>query len=331
MNLSNAVRYALKVSFAVLTAFFANIYFSSSHEPWLLLTTFCVTAESRNTPIRHALLVIVIIFAGLFTESILSSYFPAANIWLGLLLLISGAIFLLNDTWKHNFRVSIVLFVLIITIALWWSNPSTMLRERILDSSIGGLIGLLFTIFIFPFNPNKAFRQGIITVLHALHDYALNPCESKKINVQKALISPHYPVWVYEVGFNPGLRSGLRFFLVHFEQIIDLYFAFEDYAAYEKEQLSAADFAEFQLASDNNAKLIAELSNYFNEQKIPQTDLDFISDIAAMEEVTRKLIPPSETLIDIAPQYIHVIGFAQTIKDIRKKLLQLLLSLTSSR
>lgn len=321
MNLCNALRHAIKMSFVVLLALTVNIYFSFSHECWLVLTASCVTYASLNQPIRHALIAWVIVIAGIFCASILQFY-SITLLLIGVLILISSAFFILNHAWSLHARASPVLFVLIIVIAVMWPPDTAILRERISDVGIGGLLGLAFSLLLFPFNPNVAFRQGIIPVLKNLHEYSRHMAIVKKINLEKALIFSPYPEWVYETGFNPGLRGGFRFFLVHLEQIVDLYFALRTHTSHH---LKLPD--EFSHVFDNNSQLIAILIDYFVTNQVLQTDLDFTSDLTVMENVAKDLIPSNVEILDIAPEYLQISAVVYTVKDIRKQLLQLLMSL----
>lgn len=321
MNLSNAFRNSIKISFAVLLAFLANVYFSFSHECWLVFTAFCVTYESLNQPIRHALITMVIVLAGIFFASILQFY-SIALVFIGLLLFISSAVFILKHAWPMNVRAGIVLFAIVIAIAVWGLPDATTLRDRISDGCIGGLIGLASSLLIFPFNPNIAFRQGIIPVLKKIHEYSRDLATIKKINLENALIFSPYPEWVYETGFNPGLRAGFRFFLVHLEQTIDLYFALRNHDI-TNQQLPD----EFARVFDNNSQLIAMLIDYFAMNQVVRTDLDFTSDLIAMENVAKDLMPSNIEILDLAPEYLQISAVVHTVKDIRKQLLQLLMSL----
>lgn len=327
MNLRNAFRNAIKMSVALLLAFIANVYFSFSHEYWLALAAFCVTYESLNQPIRHALIAWVIMIAAIFCAAILQFYsLPLSLIVLLMLLLISSAIFILKHSWSIHVRAGLVLFVLMMTIAVMWLPDTATLRDRINAVCIGGLIGLVSSLLIFPFKPNIAFRQGIIPVLKKLHEYSRHLVTVEKINLENALIFSPYPEWVYETGFNPGLRGGFRFFLVHLEQIVDLYFALQSHHIHQQKQLPE----EFSRALDNNSQLIAMLINYFVTNQVVQTDLDFTSDLTAMENVARDLIPANIEILDLTPEYLQISAVVYTVKDIRKQLLQLLNSLPAS-
>lgn len=321
MNFPSTIGNAIRVSLAVFIAVIVNFYFTFSHECFIVLTTFCMTYKSRNKPIRQALITFFIILAGLFCAAFLQ-LFPFKVLLLWPLLLLSAIIFLLKRNWPIKIRVSSVFFVLIIAIAICWPEDTSTLRERIADSLIGGFIGFAAILFIFPFRPNVKFREGILPTLKNLYEYACDLTASKKRNLENALIFPPYPTWVYESGFNPGLRGGFRFFLVHLEQIIDLYFILPLYDG-KNQQLPDA----FLVVLDNNSQLIGMLVDYFMTNKIVPTDLDFTTDIKALEDAIKDLIPASSEMLDLSPEYLQLSALIHALKDARKQLLQLLMSL----
>src|SRR5690606_17377453 len=110
----------------------------------------------------------------------------------------------------------------------------------------GGIIGLCGSQLIFPARIAKEFRYGLTPVLYALRHYnegiintfikhERNPklLAGKRMQLENSLQASksHYPGWVYEVGFNPGVREGYRFFLINIELLTESVFALANLAA----------------------------------------------------------------------------------------------------
>lgn len=318
---------AIKVSVSVFFAVILNHYLSFSHEGWLVLTTFLVSMETKSQRARHGLLLMIVMMFGLVCAENFLTYAAKWQLLIWLLLFISAAIFLLNQTLSKQLSASMVLFALVIALVVWWPHSNASLRDRIIDVVMGGGIGIICSLLIYPFRASHAFRFGIIPTLKCLHEYSIDLSPEKKINLENSLINPPYPEWIYEIGFNPGLRSGFRFFLVHLEQMIDLYLILPHHFYVKKSELPD----EFNLVMENNAKLIALLQVYFTMNRLGTTDFDFSNDLRDLEAYIKTQIPSGVEMLELSHVYTEMTALLQTIKDIRQQLLQLLTAITGTR
>ena len=176
MNTAFVFWRTFSVSLSVLLAVVITYYFSYSKEAWLVISALIISQVARDAPFRQGFFFLVTIMIG-----------------------VGFASFLLHVNW----------------------------RERMLESCMGSILGMIMGKFVFPRNIDKEFRAGVEPVLHYLQAYmdtfikvlkqtdSSSKLDEAKIKIEYALQAASYPSWVYEMGFNPGLRAGLRFFLVH--------------------------------------------------------------------------------------------------------------------
>jgi hypothetical protein len=286
-------RHALSVSLTVLFAIVINHYFSFSKEGWMILSAFLVCQTTRGAPLKQSI---------------------------------------------------IYLFIIFVVVCLLSSNNMALMRDRALDTVIGGLLGILFSIFVFPVRVYAEFCLGVTPVLQALIDYSQVFSKSfmhrthrellvnKKWQIEVALSNRQgmYPEWVYEVGFNPGLRSGYRFFLISLERVTEIFFSLTYLMGRGVDTALLSDFsADMTNVMQKNEALLQTLISYLTGNKIKNASFteDFTSDMTALEKTLNQFIPGSLELLDISPDYMILTALVRDLKDLRELLLQLVLAL----
>jgi hypothetical protein len=231
--------------------------------------------------------------------------------------------------------------VLLLVAALEPSPFSLVNDQRVFGIIIGTIIGLFITVVIAGVNQEKIFSEGLSGLLSALETYAksmrvypgmqtISQNQADKIKVERALVAK-YPEWVFEIGFNPSLRSGFRFMLVNIDHSIEALFSLASHFADPlnpqlTEQLSGV----LNQTLQHNAELFAILDKYFKEKVLPPNIPDFTSDIKSLEEEVKQRIPPGLELLDISPDYINLAAIVRDIKDLRQTLLQLIAALPAT-
>ncbi len=137
-----------------------------------------------------------------------------------------------------------------------------------------------------------------------------------------------YPEWVYEVGFNPGLRSGYRFFLINLERIIEVFFSMDYLLSQHINIVLLENMSDhLALAMQKNQELLGILIEYFENKKIKNTQSDFTSDVAELEKALHRIVPDNLELLDTSPNYILLTALVRDFRDLRGLLLQLVMSL----
>lgn len=331
-------RHCSGVVFATLLALLITHYFSYSGEYWLVLSAFLVSQTTRGTPLRQGLIYfLLIIFAILFSSLLMFINQPIIQLTLlGIIFIgLSYAAYALRlqaMRMASYFRIFSILFI-IATLAP--KLPETVIQYRIMDTVLGTLLGLIASQWIFPAKFEQEFREGIMPVLNYL--IACGEAFSKNLQEKTVKLPRHnlykqFPNWIYEVGFNPGLRAGFRFFLINLERIADLFFSL-NYLFSRK-----IDKAEWQPLSNKliqvmqkNTELLRVLLNYFNDKKTVIPTIDFIVDIKELEANLQEFAPHNIELLDFSPDYITLIAIVKDVKDMRQLLLQLISALPENK
>jgi len=107
--------------------------------------------------------------------------------------------------------------------------PSHLIYVRMYDVTLGALVGLSFSLFVFPEHADAEFRKDVVPVLKSFSEYftAIVDFLYKKKNAEIDVKSIRrvveqelrtFPAWVYQTGFDIALREGHRHFLVRLEQ-----------------------------------------------------------------------------------------------------------------
>lgn len=341
-------RHAVSVGCAVFLAALVNDYYSFSHECWTLLAAFLVSQTTRGTPLRQGQYYFMIIMIAILFSSLVFMWIqkPVATYAVtGIIFILGSFTAFLNRPLLNKMYFLILLFPLVMLIAnMMPIHTEQLLYMRLADVVIGGVIGIVCGQIIFPVRFDREFQQGLVPLLRAMLDYSKvlaenlqhGKCESRleaaKLRIENALQTTQgmYPEWVYEVGFNPGLRSGFRFFLVNLERVSDILFSL-DYLV--NSGLDVQSMQELSRSMEDvlhkNAELIMALIDYFDNKKITPSKSDFTSDIVALENTLHQKVPGSLELLDISPDYIKMTALVRDVKDLRELLLQLVLALPS--
>jgi len=289
-----SVRRAISGALAVLIALWVAHYYSFSHEGWLVITAFLVSQTTRGTPLKQSMI-----------------YF------FGMVLL--AMVFSITDV--------------------------AFIRERVMDVVLGGVIGIVFGQLLFPVNSYAEFSRGMLPLMEALISYSQSLQQSfvshphnwqalgeKKGQIEKILSSRpnYYPEWVYEVGFNPALRAGFRFFLIHIEYVCELFFSMHYLMGMgiDAELLSELS-AEMTTVVQKNEALLHIMQNYFvtGHFKEVTSNADFTSDMVALEKTLNDVTPGNLDLLNLSTDYITLAALIRDLKDLRGILLQLFMAL----
>lgn len=209
---------------------------------------------------------------------------------------------------------------------------------------LGVLLGMLLRRFLFSIKSSKSFSRSILPTINALKMYslALRKCvengiaesadlkECKK-RLEGSLVSKKgmYPEWIYRSGYNPGLRSGHRFYLIQLERAIELLFAIEFMLGNEGllRSMPSDELAAMVSVMQGNEDLIDHLTGYFSGQPSRLSDNDFMTDIKNLDVILQERAPGTIELLDIAPDYVYSILLGRNVKDLRQSLFNLISSL----
>jgi hypothetical protein len=331
---------------AIFIALLARKYASFSYEYWVVLAAFLVTITTRGTPIRQGMIIVFLLIAAVVFSALLHGNIQRISIiefMLAVFFVISGyVIYLQKMQFNKLYWYSTVFSIIFILSMLMPSKPMLLLQDRILDIMLGAVIGLMSMWLILPANWNQAFKLDMIPVMNTLQQYAATlenylfapqndtlEMQFKRYQLEECLQPKgSYPEWVYEVGFNYGLRSGFRYFLIHFEQAMEVFYSIE-FLADQALDLTLLNHlhAPITKVMRVNQELMTVIMAYFSNKKHVQTQADYTSDIDELEKNLHQLIPNQLEFLDISPHYLALTALVRDFRDLRHLLLQLVFAL----
>jgi len=337
-------RNAFAVGIAVFIATFINRYYSFTHACWILLTAYIVGQTTRGTPIRQSHFRFLGIVAAVFVSSLMITMISRQSWYYGII----GFVFVIGAqtlflTRQLEFPAEKAVIFFLFGVLFGALAPEKFpIYQRLIDVLLGFVIGLSCSLLVVPFRLEQEFCEGVVAVLQTLHEYSEelrkridlfgeNTAAAKSDTDLSLLLKrqPGYPDWVFEVGFNPGLRGGFRFFLVNLDRVTEL-FASIDY------QISQASPVLLQQISTSmndavkkNQELLEIMQTYFAQNKLQQSASDYTSDIVALEKRLNNIVPANMELLDISADNLYLTAIVRDIKDLRNILLQLINSLPS--
>ncbi|VVC76788.1 hypothetical protein AQUSIP_21150 [Aquicella siphonis] len=340
-------RHALSVGFSVFLAWVVNRYFSFSGEYWVVLSALLVSQATMGTPVRQGYIFLTILEVAILFAAALTAYVHQPLIVyfvMALLLAGSGYWVYLNRPMSNKNLYVILLFSFVLMIAvLSPGRPDENVQNRAVDALIGAIIGIWSVVLVLPAKLDREFGEGIVPILCSIKAYAraLTHClldadsdeaqlARQKLDVERALQISHgiYPEWVYEVGFNRGLRSGFRFFLIQLERITEVLFSLEFIVRRGVDGGLVSSFSEsVREVMRKNDELIDVLIAYFLHHKIAVSSADFSGDVADLEKALQRSAAFNLELLEISPGHLAAASLVRDVRDLRELLLQLAMAL----
>lgn len=340
---SHSIRQALSVGMTIFIAVIVNVYFSFTHECWLVMAAYICGQTTLGTPVRQGLLYFVLMQAALVLAAALNYapeilHLPTAFIVIAFVGS-AGVLGLKREKNYHKIIMLILFFMMLMFAGLLPAGSASNLMNRMFDVTIGSGIGILAAQMIFPVRQVKEFRQGLESLLQAIHDdveeithsfLAQNESRGIDLVLERELESgtSAYPAWVYEVGFNRGLRGSFRFFLIKIEQVIEIIYSMNYLASRKVQAELLLDLKDpISVVAQKNALLLKIIREYFLNDRLGDIQDDFTTDMKDLESQLQKTIPTHLELLDLSPEYLVLTAFVRDLKDMRELLLQLVMSL----
>lgn len=338
-------------SIVLAIAFLCYYFISFSHELfWLLIASYLTSLPYKGQRFRLTVsYVVLLISAILYTHFILEySSKSVLYLTLGILVVLGNLARYIRQSFSDAFFFYLTLFILLVIVSSVLNHPA-IIKFRIADCVLGCLIGYTCALMLGRRNINADFRAGIVPVFKILKSYSSllsnefcnstldrNKAATKQFELMVSLTAnkSQYPEYIYSLGFNPGVRSGLRFFLINLEQIIESFFSMAYLSAF-KININKYAFDRtinylddlLLTAMDNNVLLLDVLINYFEKNSLTNLESDFTRDLTDLDNAVRNQLPLHVTLWDISSDYIVMTSFIRNIRDIRLTLMQLIISL----
>ncbi len=285
---------ALAVAGAVFAACVSQYCFNQDYSVWLVFSAYLVCQTSRGAALKQAL----------------------------------------------NYGFALILLAII-------APPFLMsaIEMRVVAILVGSVIGVMFTRLVFSERPYAEFSRDIVPVLKALRSdlillrdmvsqdkYQNERQLHASSEIEKILNfrNSDYPEWVFDVGFNRGLRAGFRFYLISVDRLAEMAFALnETIRNIFNTDLKQNIQHEVLQAMNGNIELMTMQVDYFTKQswQLMSGSADYTQDMKALESVLNQHVPSQLELLDVAPDYLIATNLVKLVKDMRETLLQLLTAL----
>ncbi len=332
-----ATRHAISIAIAIFLTVLLNHYFSMSHTAWMVITAWLVSQTSRGTPLKQISLFFLVIIIMLSLLSWLNTQLSVQSliVMLAAIYLLTASLLWIKQPQSRFAFYQTLFFFVVFAIILLLSQQQEFLHDKVMDIFIGALIALFCNRLFSPLQFDREFSQGLLPLLQAMMDYCKAWSLShdhhfldEKIAAALQAEDNHYPEWVYEVGFNPGLRSGSRFFLINIERVSEIFFSLQGlYSQKEVAKKSRPLAAAMTTCMESNGYLLKNLHDYFFDKKVDDSGVNFTSDIVALEQALQNVVPNDLELLDVAPDYVALTAMVRDMKDLRRILLQLVTAL----
>jgi hypothetical protein len=208
-----------------------------------------------------------------------------------------------------------------------------ILFDRLHDVVLGGVIGMVAGLVIFPGRPDVDFRKGVIPVLRAYHLYitaitalffqeenATIDVDNKKAAIENALQSRQvfFPAWVYEKGFNISLREGHRHFLIRVEQMGQVLFAMNFTARYAVTPALLEKFRQPILKCVEDYKtIITDLITVLHKAELTTVNSAFAEDLTYLDNKFETEMAMPFELAETSPDYMHIASFIYGLRDLQ--------------
>jgi hypothetical protein len=331
------LRRALCTAIAVSAAVFVDRYYSILHEFWVGVATVLVLQITVRTNLRQEILRFIVIMAAVFAGSLIMLFLPL-SIYLTIFfifLFITGC-FIHNyfPARAHGFSPALMVALIMLLMLVPFSLNGNILFDRLHDVVLGGAIGMIAGLIIFPGRADVDFRIGVIPVLRAYSLYitaitellfqeenAEHNADMKKVIIEKALQSRQifFPAWVYEKGFTVSLRAGHRHFLIRVEQMGQVLFAMNYAARYAVAPALLEKFRQPILTCVNDFKsAITDLITVLSKAELTTMNAAFADDLAFLENNFQSEMAMPFELAETSPDYMHMTSFIYGMKNLQE-------------
>jgi hypothetical protein len=336
---SMIIRRAICTAVAMFIAVITDRYYSMLHEFWVGLTTVLILQMTIRTSFRVEVVRYLVIIASVAFGTLLVLYIPTTYIVDGIIV----TVFVLgcflqsmypakNSGFSPPFVIGLVTLLMLVPFA----REGNILFARLHDVVLGGFIGVLAGLVIFPARPDIDFRIGVVPILKGYSEYlvavtklffqepnAAQVADDKKAEMEITLQARQvfFPDWVYETGFTENLRQGHRHFLLRVEQLGEILFAMHYQARYAVNADLLDQIREPIMRCIGDAtRLIDDLCVVLDKADLKTSYHEFAENVLALENMFNTKIAIPYELTDTSKDYVHATGFIYAIKDLQQVL-----------
>lgn len=330
-------REGIGLSIAVIITALLDHFWIAKEEIWVLMAMIAMLLATRGKTFRVGVIYALMMVAAVSLAGLLS-----VDRAVGVYIVLPVIFYIAGNMIAPITYLFLLMFILAFLLP---AESVAHVQDRVMNVSLGSLIGYLSGQFILPVNLASQFRQGLQPTLGGLKEYmrAIAARVEKyhqpdtRVEVAASRIElmlsggqSAYPEWVYDAGFNPGLRAGFRFFLIRVERMMELLMSLNCIAErIHYHHIPSAVLVQFDRCMQTNEFLFNHIFEYVRKGVRDEiagiTDVDYEEDINLLEHQVAAVLPVNLELMEISEQYMEIAALNYAIRDLRKTLLQMLL------
>lgn len=339
-KMMRAWREGLSLSLAVLLTALINHFWIAKEEVWVLMAMIAMMLATRGKTFR-----VGVIYGLMMMAAVALAGFLSLDRAIGVYIVLPVLFYIAGN------MIAPITYLFLLMFILSFLTPSSsfvLLQDRLMNVGLGSLLGYLASQCILPVNLAKQFRYGLQPTLGGLREYMRAVAArikeyhqpDRRVDVATSRVElmfaggqSHYPEWVYDAGFNPGLRVGFRFFLIRVERLMELLMSLNCIAErIHYHQLPHQILTQFDCCMQTNDLLLNEILGFIqNGECCSAPDIDYQDDIVRLESDMTAVLPASLELMDISEQYTEIAALFYAVRDVRKTLLQMMLAIDSQQ
>lgn len=329
-------REGLSLSAAVILTVAINHFWIAREETWVLMAMIAMLLATRGKPFRLGVLYGITMVAAVGLAGFLS-----VDRVIGVYIVLPIIFYIAGNMIAPITYLFLLMFMLAFLLP---AGAVVLIQDRMINVGLGCLMGYLAGQIILPANIASEFRRGLQPTLGGLREY-MRAITSRikryrqpdsRVEVAASRIElilsggqGSYPEWVYDAGFNPGLRAGFRFFLIRVERLMELLMSLNCIVErIHYHHLPDAIMTAINDCMQTNESLLNIILTYLQSGKLDVLpEVDYETDVALLEREMAVILPANLDLMDLSDHYVEMAALLYTIRDLRKTLLQMVLAI----
>ncbi len=275
---------------------------------------------------------LVSVFLAILIASIVEYFFSMTH---GLLIPITALFVMLtsvgNMIYQSAQRYIVMLFIVTVFSIIF--PPFHLLYWRVIDVSLGAMIGIGMNLLVLPRHADVEFRQRIFPVLLASENFFVDtiavlikdkPEFDEMLQKELEQSVQGLPVWVLNRGFDLGLQKGQSYFLIKTYHVVEALLALRSMARFQFEadliQLMKSDI---QNCATKTIAFFNALTHVLQLKKLSEGVEEFHNDIVMLDKKFQDLLPLSPDLLSLADEDSRFYAIIYCLNDLHKALVKL--------
>jgi uncharacterized membrane protein YgaE (UPF0421/DUF939 family) len=326
------VRRSIRAAVVIFIAVIISQFFAFSEKFWIPTATLLVLQTAVGLTVRQGLQRFLMITFSVLVASyvvliVKNSYVVnvIAVIFLSIICYFSLA------TYKIQAQITIPLMMgIVVLIAMIMPPlPAQVIHSRTLDVIMGGVMGILASLFILPVRVDVEFRKEVLPLLasclsyfQAIIEYFYDHKNENNLISQRRkleMIWQEFPDWVYETGFIASLQEGYRHFLVRIDQMRQILAVLHYLASFDYEEQLLQQLKE---PMDNYVeqvrKMVHAISTLLVLQKLSEGAEELDDSFNQLEITFKQLVPYSLETLAINLESVDLAHFIYELQEFGK-------------